>query len=149
MPASIITPINCTNSTIKPAPRIPFFSTRVSAGFPSPADDYVERSFDLNELCIQHPAATYVVRVEGESMTGAGILPGDILVVDRSLRANHSDIVVASVYGELTVKELSLRPTLQLVPHNPDFLVINIGEGSDFEIFGVVSSVIRQLKPHG
>jgi len=83
---------------------------RVSAGFPSPAEDYIEKTLDLNELCIQHPAATFFVRVDGESMIGAGIFPGDVLVVDRSLRAQHSDIIIASLESGMTVKELHLTP---------------------------------------
>jgi DNA polymerase V len=83
--------------------RIPLFLERVSAGFPSPAEDYIEKTLDLNELCIQHPAATFFVRVQGESMIGVGIFPGDVLVVDRSLRAQHGDIIIASLESEMTV----------------------------------------------
>ena len=89
---------------------IPLFLERVSAGFPSPAEDYVEKSLDLNELCIQHPAATFFVRVQGESMVEAGIFPDDVLVVDRSLRAKHGDIIIASLESEMTVKQLHLKP---------------------------------------
>ena len=82
--------------------KIPMFLERVSAGFPSPAEDYVEKTIDLNELCIQHPAATFFVRVQGESMIEGGIFPNDVLVVDRSLRAKHGDIVIASLESEMT-----------------------------------------------
>ena len=74
--------------------KIPLFLERVSAGFPSPAEDYVEKTLDLNELCVQHPAATFFVRVQGESMIDAGIFPDDVLVVDRSLHAQHGDIII-------------------------------------------------------
>ncbi len=125
---------------------IPLFLDRVPAGFPSPAQDYVERTLDLNELCIKHPAATFFVRVEGDSMSGAGILPNDILVVDRSIQATQGDIVVASLYGEFTVKELVLGAKPYLLPHNPAYPPIDIPEGGDLEIFGVVTNVIRNLR---
>ena len=97
---------------------IPMFLERVSAGFPSPAEDYVEKTIDLNELCIKHPAATFFVRVQGESMTEAGIYPGDVLVVDRSLRAGHGDTIIASLESEMTVKQLHLTPPpVRLLPH--------------------------------
>src|SRR5690554_5929905 len=89
---------------------IPLFLEGVSAGFPSPAQDFIERTLDLNELCIARPAATVFVRGEGHSMVGAGIHAGDIAVVDRSLNARHGGIVIASVDGEYTGKELSLNP---------------------------------------
>ena len=94
---------------------------RVSAGFPSPAQDYVEQTLDLNELCIKRPAATFFVRVEGDSMIDAGIHPDDILVVDRSVQAEHGDIVIAGIHGELTVKELQLRPCVKLIPRNQGY----------------------------
>ncbi|WP_261841043.1 translesion error-prone DNA polymerase V autoproteolytic subunit [Aliamphritea ceti] len=125
---------------------IPLFGETVPAGFPSPAQDYVERSLDLNELCIQHPAATYFVRAQGDSMQGAGIFDGDILVVDRSLKARHEDIVIACLDNEFTVKQLQTRPRMRLAPMNRQFPVIEIQEESTLEIFGVVSTVIHQLR---
>lgn len=126
---------------------IPLFLERVSAGFPSPAEGYLDKSLDLNELCIQHPAATYFVRVEGESMTDVGIFPNDILVVDRSLNARHGDTVIASLNGEMTVKELHLTPLpVYLLPRNPAYQPILIEEGSELDVFGVVTSVIRKFK---
>ena len=125
---------------------IPLFMVRVSAGFPSPAQDYVEQTLDLNELCIKHPAATFFVRAEGDSMVEAGIYPNDILVVDRSLQAVHGDIVIASVHGELTVKELELIPTARLIPRNKAYQPIEIPEGADLEIFGVVTSIVRNMR---
>ena len=94
-----------------PAPRpcvmaITLFSGKVAAGFPSPADDYVEKNLDLNELLVQKPAATFFVRAQGESMLGAGIHPNDILVVDRSIEAVPGKIVICALNGELTVKRL-------------------------------------------
>lgn len=124
----------------------PLFSDAVSAGFPSPASDYIEQPLDFVEFCIEHPAATFFVRVSGESMKDAGIFDGDLLVVDRSLNASHGDIIVARVGSEFTVKELCLKPTLMLLAHNSAFKPIKLGEGDDFEIFGVVSRVVRKLR---
>lgn len=125
--------------------RIPLFMEPVAAGFPSPAQDYIERSLDLNELCIKHPEATYFVRCEGDSMIDSGIHHGDILIVDRALSANHGDIIIASVYGELTVKELRLRPQLSLLPHNRHYSPIVIKDAEALEIFGVVTYVLHAL----
>nr|QBQ85719.1 RumA [Shewanella putrefaciens] len=119
---------------------------RVSAGFPSPAQDYVEQTLDLNELCIKRPAATFFVRVEGDSMIDAGIHPDDILVVDRSVQAEHGDIVIAGIHGELTVKELQLRPCVMLIPRNRAYEPIHISEGTELEIFGVVTNVVRNMR---
>lgn len=128
---------------------IPLFSEAVSAGFPSPAQDYVEQTLDLNELCIKHPASTFFVRVEGESMIEAGICPKDILVVDRSLKAGHGDTVIASLHGEFTVKELHLRPQVMLMPRNASFRPIYLSDASELEIFGVVTGVVRNLRSAG
>lgn len=127
-------------------PAMPLFGNAVSAGFPSPAQDFIERTLDLNELCIEHPAATFFVRAEGDSMIEAGIHPGDILVVDRSLTARSGDVVIASLYGELTVKELSLGEVPQLVPRNASMLPMTIAEGSSCEILGVVTFVLHGLR---
>lgn len=125
---------------------IPLFADRISAGFPSPAQDYIEQTLDLNELCIKHPAATFFVRVEGDSMVDAGMLPNDILVVDRSIEAEHGDIVIAGLHGELTVKELALKPSVRLIPRNAAYAPIDIPEGCHLDIFGVVTSVIRTMR---
>ncbi len=125
---------------------IPLFSDAVSAGFPSPATDYCERKLDLNELCIQKPAATYFVRAQGDSMIDAGIFPGDVLVIDRSIDASHGDIVIAAVNGELTVKRLETKPQTRLVPMNSQHAPIVIPEEADLEIFGVATNVIHSLR---
>ncbi len=125
---------------------LPFFSEAVRAGFPSPAQGYMEDPVDLNRLCIRQEAATFLLRVEGDSMTDAGIYAGDILVVDRSLEAVHGDIVVAAVDGEFTVKELALKPTLRLLPRNPRYAPIVPGE-QGLELFGVVTFALHCL--HG
>jgi DNA polymerase V len=126
--------------------KIPFYLSAVSAGFPSPAQDYVEKTLDLNELLISRPSATYFVRAEGDSMLGAGIHDGDILIVDRSLTAKHGDVVIASLQGELTVKQLALYPSCQLLPRNKRYKPIPIKEESDLELFGVVTNVIHQFR---
>jgi DNA polymerase V len=130
--------------------KIPLFLERVSAGFPSPAEDYVEKTLDLNELCIQHPAATFFVRVQGESMTEAGIFPGDVLVVDRSLQARHGDIIIASLETEMTVKQLHLSPPpARLLPRNRGYKPIVIGDDMVLEVFGVVTNVVRSFTRGG
>lgn len=126
--------------------RIPLFMEHVSAGFPSPAQDYVEQTLDLNDLCVQRPAATFFVRVAGDSMTEAGIYPEDILVVDRSVTAHQGDVVIASLHGELTVKQLQLHPRLRLIPRNRAYPPIDVPEDAEFEIFGVVTNVIRNMR---
>lgn len=116
------------------------------SSYGNPAQDYIEQALDLNELCIKHPAATFFVRVEGDSMVDAGISPNDILVVDRSITAEHGDIVIAGIHGELTVKLLELRPTARLVPCNKAYQPIKIPDGCELDIFGVVTSVVRNMR---
>ena len=129
---------------------IPLFLEQVSAGFPSPAEDYVEKTLDLNELCIKHPAATFFVRVQGESMIAAGIYPDDVLVVDRSLRARHGDIIIASLESEMTVKQLHLTPLpVRLLPRNSAYQPITVEGDMVMEVFGVVTNVVRSLKRGG
>jgi DNA polymerase V len=125
---------------------LPVFLGRLAAGFPSPADDYIEGRLDLNRHLIKHPAATFFVRVSGDSMIDAGIHSGDLLVVDRSLDAVDGNVIVASLDGELTVKRLSKRgEILRLLPANTDYQPIEILTQQTFEIFGVVTSVIHAL----
>lgn len=129
-----------------PISAFPLYATRVAAGFPSPADDYIEAKLDLNEHLVKHPAATFFVRVEGESMTGAGIYPNDILVVDRSLKPNNGKVVIAVVNGELTVKRLKIgKGTLTLLAENIKYPSIQITEEMNFSIWGVVTNVIHAL----
>ncbi|MEW5288929.1 translesion error-prone DNA polymerase V autoproteolytic subunit [Erwinia papayae] len=125
---------------------LPLYLERVSCGFPSPAQDYVEDALDLNNLVVKHPGATYFVRVSGDSMLGAGISDGDLLVVDRSLSAEHGDIVVAAVAGEFTVKELRTRPSVQLIPHNSNYSPLTFQDEEELEIFGVVTFTVKSNK---
>ena len=124
----------------------PLFLASVSAGFPSPAEDYIEGRLDLNRHLIKHPAATFFVRVAGDSMIGAGIHPGDILVVDRALEPQDTNVVIAVIDGELTVKRISQRHgKLFLVPDNQAYQPLEILEEMEFEVWGVVTSVIHSL----
>ena len=126
--------------------KLPLVTEAVAAGFPSPATDFCEARLDLNELCVKHPAATYFVRAQGDSMIEAGIFPGDVLIVDRSLTAKHGDIVIAALNGELTVKKLETKPKSRLVPMNSKYAPIDIPENTDIEIFGVATTVVHSLK---
>jgi DNA polymerase V len=124
--------------------RIPLLICPVEAGFPSPAEDWVEDRLDLNKHLIKHPAATFFVRVAGHSMTGAGIHPGDILVVDRALEPTDGKVIIAVVDGELTVKRVRVKQgRLFLMPDNPDYPPLAIEEETDFSVWGVVSYVIH------
>lgn len=126
--------------------KIPLFTTHVSAGFPSPADDSIDQKLDLNEYLIKHPAATFFVRVEGESMLNAGIHPGDLLIVDRSLEASDKKIIIAILNGELTVKRIrKTQNQLFLLPDNPQYPPFEIKPDMDFEIWGVVTYVIHSV----
>lgn len=125
---------------------LPLYSCTVQAGFPSPADDYMEGKLDLNEHLVKHPAATFFVRAAGYSMIKAGIHPGDILVVDRSIEAKHGKIVIAVVDGQLTVKRLhkSVQETY-LMPENEEFEPIRFEEDSEVVIWGVVTNVLHEV----
>lgn len=124
----------------------PLFTSTVSAGFPSPADDYIERHLDLNELLIKHPTATFFVRVEGQSMINAGIKSGDILIVDRSLSPSSGHVVIAVLNGDFLVKKLHKRGNQTwLLPENPKYQPMQITDESNFEIWGVVTSVIHNF----
>ncbi len=126
--------------------QILLFSGPVSAGFPSPASDYIEGRLDLNEHLVKHPAATFFVRAGGDSMQGAGIFGGDILVVDRSLKPSDMCVVIAALDGEFTVKRLRISDgKAALLPENPKYGPIEITEDSDFRIWGVVTHVIHGL----
>lgn len=130
-----------------PVLKLPMFGHKVRAGFPSPADDYVEAWLDLNEHLVEHKEATFFVQATGDSMIGAGIQEGSLLVVDRALEAKHGDIVIAVIDGELTVKRLEKRRgKIRLVAENPDYEPIEFKEGQELTIWGVVTSVIQRLK---
>lgn len=124
----------------------PLFTTPISAGFPSPAENHVDRKIDLNEELIKHPAATFFVRVEGDSMQDAGILSGDILIVDRSIQAKDGKIIVAVVNGEFTVKKIKkIKDKYFLVPENKKYSRTEITKEMDFSIWGVVLHAIHSF----
>ena len=126
---------------------ISLFLSLIHAGFPSPADDYVDKVLDLNELVIAHPAATFFVRVSGESMINAAICENDVLVVDRSIEAFDRAIVVALLDGEFTVKRFrKTRDAVYLLPENPKYKPIKITESTDFQVWGVVTYIIHKAR---
>ncbi len=127
--------------------RIPLVSAKVQAGFPSPADDHMEQSLDLNEHLVANPAATFFVRVQGDSMRDAGIASGDILIVDRSVEPKDRQIVVAMLEGEFTVKRLRKRESkVFLEAENSDFKPIEVVSEQELVIWGVVTFVIHQAR---
>jgi DNA polymerase V len=126
---------------------LPMMSSKIEAGFPSPADDHLEKCLDLNEYLIRHPAATFFLRVRGYSMIRAGIHHDDLLIVDRSLEPASGDIVVAVLNGELTIKRLHRESgAVWLRPENPDFQPLAVTEGTDLLIWGVATDVVHSLK---
>jgi DNA polymerase V len=125
---------------------LPLMLAGVQAGFPSPADDFIDKRLDLNEHLIQHPAATFFVRAAGDSMLGAGIHDGDLLVVDRAVEATAGRVVMAAIGGELTIKRLERKgERLLLAPANPDYPSFDVTAREDFEIWGVVTHVIHKV----
>lgn len=131
---------------------LPLFSQKITAGFPSPAEDSSSQQLDIQDLIIKNPNSTFFLKVAGDSMTNVGIYEGNILVVDKSLTASSGDIVIASVNGEFTVKRLLINrqgglnaPRYYLIPENKNYKPIPITRYTDFEIWGVVTANISQL----
>jgi DNA polymerase V len=125
---------------------LPLYTCHVPAGFPSPADDHLDGTLDLNQRYVAHPAATFFVYTDGDSMKDAGIHSGDMLIVDRSIKPVHGKVVIACVDGELTVKRYCVRGRLPyLVADNPAFPDIKIGEGQEVTIWGVVLHSVHTL----
>ncbi len=121
------------------------FSSQIPAGFPSPADDFLEKRLDLNEYLIENKSATFLIRVHGDSMINAGIIDGDLLVVDRSAQPTNGKIVLGVLNGEFTVKRIDKRRNkLLLIPENDDFQPIEITNEMDFKIWGVVTFAIHK-----
>lgn len=124
----------------------PLFISNIPAGFPSPADDYIEKKLDLNQHLISHPAATYFVKVVGDSMIEAGIHSGDLLIVDRALEPHDKKVVVAVLNGELAVKRFrKIKDKVYLMSDNPKYAPIEVEEGMSFEVWGVVTYVVHAL----
>jgi DNA polymerase V len=126
--------------------KMPLFLEAVSAGFPSPAEDYLEGKMDLNEDLVKHPAATFFVRVTGDSMIESGIRNGDLLVVDRAVQPADDHVVIAVLNGELTVKRIRIEDgKILLVPENKAYKSIPVDPEMSFEIWGVVTHAIHSL----
>lgn len=126
--------------------RLPLYLSPVQAGWPSPAEDYVDEQINLHEIAVRNPAATFFVRASGDSMLGVGIHDGDLLVVDRSLEAAHNRIVIAALDGELLVKRIVRRGgKTYLAPANPEYPEIDITNREYVHIWGVVSYVLHKL----
>ena len=122
---------------------LPISQAKVTAGFPSPATEYEEDRLDINDIVVTNPAATFYVRVKGNSMIDAKIHDGDILVVDKSLEARHNDIIIAVVDGDFTVKTLYVKDdVVKLVPANPEYPDIVFKNGQELNVWGVVSYII-------
>ena len=125
---------------------LPFFETKVQAGFPSPAEDHVEQRLDLNTLVIENPSATFFVRVAGESMRDIGITDGDILVVDRSIESWENRIVVAVIDSEFTIKRFTIEQEMVVLKaENMDYPPIKITSEMDFAVWGVVNWTLKKL----
>ncbi len=127
---------------------LPLYLSRVAAGFPSPADDYLDGGLDLNEHLIAHPAATYFARAEGDSMIELGIFTGDLLIIDRAVQAVDGDVVVVAIDGELTIKLLDLAHS-RLLPANKLYRPIEISPESQVDIEGVVIHAVHHVKGVG
>lgn len=125
---------------------LPLFSARVPAGFPSPADDYIETGLDLNEYLVRHPSATFVAKASGDSMTRAGILDGALLIVDKSLVPKSGHVVIAVINGELTCKILDIERRL-LRAANPSYPSISLDDDMELMIEGVVVHAINPMTP--
>ena len=129
-----------------PATLTTFFLEPVSVGFPSPANDYLETPIDLNKYLIKNGAATFLIRVSGDSMINANIGDQAVLIVDRSVKPKHGSIVVASLDGEFVCKRLKLRPRLCLLPENSKYEPIYIQHGQDLDIMGTVTAAINKFE---
>lgn len=133
-------------STDEKTSGLQFFESRIQAGFPSPAQGEYADSIDLNRALITNPAATFCARVIGNSMVDAGINEGDLLIIDRSLTPHDGSIAVCFIDGDFTVKKLSLRTDgVYLTPANADYPEIKVGEERDFQVWGVVSHIIKRV----
>lgn len=125
---------------------LPLFNTSVSAGFPSPADDFIDKKLDLNEHLIKNPAATFFLKVNGSSMENAGIFDGDILIVDRSLEPTEGKVVIGVVDGEFTVKRIVKKgKKVYLQPENENYKPIELTNDMDVKIWGIVTFAIHKL----
>ena len=129
-----------------PIRKIPFIKTSISAGFPSPAQDFMEDDINLQEMLVPKPLSTFLIRVKGDSMMNAFIPDGSLLVVDRSLKAGHGKIIVAVLNGEFTVKRIQVeKDCMYLLPENPSYKPILVTEENQLIIWGMVTYVIKKV----
>lgn len=144
--APVLEIIGAASDFFQPAPKNPLYLSPVRAGWPSPAEDYIDSQINLHEIVVRNPAATFFLRASGDSMLGVGIHDGDLLVVDRSVDAAHNRVVIAALEGELLVKKLARRENrVFLVPANPDYPEIEISNREYVHIWGVVTYVLHKL----
>lgn len=137
-----VTSVMATNASVGKV--APLYASQPAAGFPAPGDDLVEKALDIHDLVVKNPAATFFVRVQGDSMEGAGIFSGDVLVVDRSVEAKDGKIVVAAVYGEMVVKRLKKVGEIHMLySENENYQPIAVNEQDDVFIWGVVVGSVR------
>ncbi|MBO6222944.1 MAG: translesion error-prone DNA polymerase V autoproteolytic subunit [Bacteroidales bacterium] len=136
---------------------LPLADGGIKAGFPSPAQDYLEGGIDLNQELVKNPSATFFGRVSGDSMTGVGIEDGDLIVIDKGLSASEGDIAVCFVDGEFTLKRIHVEKNeggvdgedvLWLVPENPKYRKIKVTPDQNFKIWGVVTYAIKKIRKH-
>ena len=140
--------IHISPANIETEQPLPYADEGVKAGFPSPDQNYIEESIDLNRLVVRHPATTFYAHVVGDSMLDAGISDGDLIVVDRSLRPQDSNVVVACIDGEFTLKRIKLdsgHGCLWLMPENPKYKPIKVTEDNHLVIWGVVTHCIKRI----
>lgn len=130
---------------LRSVPSMPLCTNRVTAGFPSPAAEYADDKLNLHSFLVKNETATFYARIEGDSMIEAGILPGDVLVVDRSLNASHGSIVIAEVDGETTCKRLETQPRVRLIADNPNYRPIEVRNPEELRIWGVVTGLARNF----
>ena len=124
---------------------IPLYGDAVPAGFPSPADDYLDMDLNLHDYLVQHPSATFCVKAIGDSMVAAGIKSSDVMVIDRALTPRNNDIILAVVNGEFTVKRIKKNDDeLYLIPANENYRPVKITEDMDFQVWGVVTFIIHK-----
>ena len=125
--------------------QMPFYETKLPAGFPSPAEEYLGETIDLNSHLISNKTATFFARVEGDSMIDAGIIEGDLLIIDRSKNHVQDSIVIAAIDGEFTVKRLCLKSGIRLMPENPNYEPITMAGDLELKIWGVVTGLVRKF----
>jgi len=143
-----VTKIEILNIDLTTKLELPFINSGLVAGFPSPAQDYIEQSIDLNKELIKNPTTTFFGRVTGESMKDAGINQGDVIIIDKSLEISNNKIAVCYIDGEFTIKKVKIdkkKNEIWLIPANKDFEPIKITDQNDFLVWGIVTYIIKKM----